>query len=374
MPSVLEVIEANLLHGRIVYEEAKAAGYSMTLNEEGRLDIADACAMVDHESMGGQNIFGCDSGGIFCNEHVTADRVQKLLRHIDNGGASNGIGLTQITYPPLIYEAEEMGGAHWPYIQCKVGFSLLYQMVEHLGYTYGIAAYNAGEGNAQLGIDNGYFGKIMVKREKWKELFATSDVEGYEARIFVTDATGWLVDKESGLYLAGPANADSELAMQGPWPYVQQLPIEPDGPPPPGPEEEWQWPSDLYAPLYDGNYVHEHPSRWDTMWRYDVEEVARYLVNEYNVSCNTYVDHPEGYWRDPDSIDVWGPGGRGDPIDYYTGQAVFDDIFNNGLPPWIDWVIWQSWMWTASGGWSWFSDDTSYVDMSHTRHSHWTFI
>lgn len=62
MATAEEIIDVNLNgHGHAVYEAAKGAGFEIALNEEGRLDLANACALVDHES-GGQNIFGCDWG------------------------------------------------------------------------------------------------------------------------------------------------------------------------------------------------------------------------------------------------------------------------------------------------------------------------
>jgi hypothetical protein len=50
-------------------------------------------------------------------------------------------------------------------------------------------------------------------------------------------------------------------------------------------------------------------------------------------------------------MDVWNSAGRGYAIDPGLGQTIFNDIFNNGQPPWIWWVIWQGQMWSAGGGW-----------------------
>ena len=176
---IIEIIDANLNgHGRVVYEAAKNAGFEIALNEEGRLDLADACALVDHESAGGQNIFGCDFGSTwtweppYCNVPVTAERVQALLSNIATGGGQNGVGLTQLTSVGFVHEAEQRGGAHLPEHQCSVGFEHLKSLVDDLGYMYGIAAYNAGAGNAALGISNGYYGKIQARRETWKQLLA----------------------------------------------------------------------------------------------------------------------------------------------------------------------------------------------------------
>jgi hypothetical protein len=103
---------------------------------------------------------------------VTADRVQALLENIDTGGGQNGVGLTQLTSVNLVLEAEQRGGAHLPKHQCSVGFEYLKSLVDDLGYVHGIAVYNSGPSNAQLGITNGYYGKVQARREKWKGLLA----------------------------------------------------------------------------------------------------------------------------------------------------------------------------------------------------------
>jgi len=184
MATAKEIMDTNLHgHGHVVYEAAKNANFEIALNEEGMLDLADACALVDHESAGGQNIFGCDFGDEFtfeppyCNVAVTAERVQALLSNIDVGGGQNGVGLTQLTSVEFVLEAEQRGGAHLPEHQCSVGFEHLKSLVDDLGYMHGIAAYNAGAGNPALGISNGYYGKIQAQREKWKELLAGTEIE-----------------------------------------------------------------------------------------------------------------------------------------------------------------------------------------------------
>jgi hypothetical protein len=104
-------------HGEVIVQEAERAG----------LDPALACALVEQETGDGSNIFGCDGRNFdtpeevpFCRVRVTAERVQVLLSHIKEHGfeASNCVGLTQLTYPPLIRQAEEMGGGrlrgYWP--------------------------------------------------------------------------------------------------------------------------------------------------------------------------------------------------------------------------------------------------------------------
>ena len=162
---VVELID-DLLdgHGEMIIEEARRA----------RLELALACALVQQESLG-RNIFGHDWGDRladrvpFAHLPVTKARVQVLLRHVNSGGASNGVGLTQLTYPPFIRKAEEMGGAHIPRNQCRVGFQLLASYVEKYSYKEALGAYNAGEPNRQEGIENGYAKELSDKHQEWKE-------------------------------------------------------------------------------------------------------------------------------------------------------------------------------------------------------------
>lgn len=126
-------------------------------------------------------------------------------------------------------------------------------------------------------------------------------------------------------------------------------------------------------------YAVRNPTRYS--WpgnRDDVNTLACWLVNNYNVSVNTYHHHPEEVWlrdgvsREYDSLDVWGPDGRGDPLDYDTGQEIFGVLFNDPNPPNIDWIIWQAVMYGAWNGWNgegFGTDDFSW----HYDHIHITY-
>lgn len=91
-------------------EEARAAG----------VPLSWAFALVEQES-GFRNVFGHDRGSILQGQRVTAKRVRRLLHHVDRGGISNGVGLTQLTWPPLLREADRNGGAHKPRVQLRYG-------------------------------------------------------------------------------------------------------------------------------------------------------------------------------------------------------------------------------------------------------------
>jgi hypothetical protein len=164
MSNAIPIIDEHLNgHGQVIVEEAERAG----------LDLDLACALVEQES-GGRNIFGadhreaCESPEMppFCHVRVTAERVGQLLLHIEEHGfgASNGIGLTQLTYPPLIRMAEEMGGAHRPRFQCRVGFTELRNLVERYGTRTGLGIYNGGPAHPNFA----YAWDVLEKRNEWR--------------------------------------------------------------------------------------------------------------------------------------------------------------------------------------------------------------
>src|ERR1700753_2249666 len=71
-----------------------------------------ALALVEQES-GFRNIFGADHGPQttvpWCHQPVTKERVQELIKYVEDGGISNGVGLTQLTSIGFIKQAEAEG-------------------------------------------------------------------------------------------------------------------------------------------------------------------------------------------------------------------------------------------------------------------------
>jgi len=125
------------------------------------------------------------------------------------------------------------------------------------------------------------------------------------------------------------------------------------------------------------------------VWRPDVEKRARWLVDNFNVTCMTFHDWPEerGFEvasTDPDgtvwyvmntSFNVWGPQGPGDPLDFTVGQQVFDTLWLEPNPPNIRWIIWQG---TQYGEWNkWqgepFDPGNSSL-MAHNDRLHVTYV
>jgi len=148
---------AGHFHGSAILAESKRESVPLAL----------ALALVEQES-GFRNIFGCDLGpksvAPWCHQHVTRVRVQALIAHVENGGTSNGVGLTQLTSIDFIRQAEAEGGAHKVGPQCRVGFRILHGLIERNGERVGIGAYNGGEGNPNLD----YAKSVLALRDQWQ--------------------------------------------------------------------------------------------------------------------------------------------------------------------------------------------------------------
>jgi hypothetical protein len=154
------------------------------------------------------------------------------------------------------------------------------------------------------------------------------------------------------------------------WHPGQRVPLSPPGfrPRPPKPS----------SPIYQ----ERHPTRYE--WREDVEQLVRRLYRVFSgpggphIHINTYHRHPAGpsgyydtiWCRDTAAFDVWGPDGRIDEIGFERGQRVFDYVFYDPRPPWIDWCIWRRWMWVRGSGWERFGTDPFSF---HDDHIHFTF-
>ena len=138
---------------RIVWE-ARRAGIPISL----------AFAVVEQES-GFQNVFGHDHGGMYPGLSVTKERVAGLIRALREHRGANGVGLTQLTWPPFVYAAERLGGAHLPKNQLRVGFGHLSDLIRHYGTRDGLAAYNAGGPHNRMGQH--YARLVLDKRDKW---------------------------------------------------------------------------------------------------------------------------------------------------------------------------------------------------------------
>lgn len=335
-------------HGRVIAEEAASEGLP--------LDVA--CGLVEQES-NGCNVFGCDHGDTggrppYCGEDVTKERVATLRAH----ALANGVGLTQLTYDPFVGLADDEGGAHLPRFQCRIGFRLLKQYFDLYPYEEALGAYNAGEGDRWLGISNGYAGELATKIGGWTPYVGSEAVESSDENAdehptlwLYTDERGWEREWYTGKYIRTKEKS-FEFASDGEgWQYVPGF----EGLKKPA----WSWPVANTPPKPNSPWYAERcPTRYS--WpgnRNDIDAWARWLVDNYNVSVNTYHRHPEevflrtGVSREFDSYDVWGPGGRGDPLGPTLGDQLFSLVFNDLNPPNIEWIIYERVMYGAWNGW-----------------------
>jgi hypothetical protein len=173
------------------------------------------------------------------------------------------------------------------------------------------------------------------------------------------DDAGWAVS-EDGLYLKTEPNATLYTDSAG-WLYK---PVEA------GMVSTWEWPAAWDEPTA-GNYIDRHPTRYT--WREDVEAWARYLVGDFDVWVNTYYDHPEGYDRTYDSFDIWGPEGRGDPVDMELCDYLVDVLYHDPEPPHIEWYIWRRYIYGAWNNWYGEPFGDGSVFTNHEDHAHFTY-
>ncbi|MGH3144267.1 MAG: hypothetical protein ACRDTR_00520 [Rubrobacter sp.] len=130
----------------------------------------------------------------------------------------------------------------------------------------------------------------------------------------------------------------------------------------------------------DGNpnhpYVHNHPTNY--IWRWDIERLTARLVNMdpfyRRIWVNTYFRHPPVSPRDRTSFDVWGFGGRGDPLDVELGWQVRKLLFNDPHLPYIDWIIWQGRWWKDGFGPGPSPPGPPGSDPKHLTHLHVTYL
>lgn len=158
---------------------ARRAGakYSLRIILEARrtgIPLSLAFALVETES-GFRNIFGADRGSILKHEKVTKKKVDRLLRFVAAGGPSNGVGLTQLTYPPFIKQANAAGGAHLPKYQLRVGFGALRDKIARHGGRVrpALAMYNAGRADSPVGLS--YADKVVAKQRRWHQVLVKGD-------------------------------------------------------------------------------------------------------------------------------------------------------------------------------------------------------
>jgi hypothetical protein len=110
---------------------------------DGLLPVSLGLALQEQES-GGRNIFGADTSAPFAHLPVTQARVMALVKHVRNGGKSNGVGPLQLTFIGFIDEANRDGGAWTPAVNIATGLGIVAGHIKQHGVRGGLATYNAG--------------------------------------------------------------------------------------------------------------------------------------------------------------------------------------------------------------------------------------
>jgi peptidoglycan hydrolase-like protein with peptidoglycan-binding domain len=153
---VVERLRAGgILAPRMVIEEAKRAGL--------RLDYA--CAMLQKESNGGQNVFGHDKTIFIGAGQVTKAKYldYKRKRVASGNKLMQGIGPAQLTYWSLQDRADAQGGCWKPRINMRVGFKHLADHINRYGESDGARRYN-GVGDAAVL----YSKDLLAKAAQWR--------------------------------------------------------------------------------------------------------------------------------------------------------------------------------------------------------------
>lgn len=143
-------------HALWIIREARAEG----------VPLSWAFALVEQET-NFRHIFGGDHGVLrnakdapFFRVPVTRARVQALIRWVNGGNASNGVGLTQLTSIGYINRAEQAGGAHKVRVNLRIGFRVLREKAGG-HYTDNAWKYNGSPA---------YQAQIEAKRNRWAQI------------------------------------------------------------------------------------------------------------------------------------------------------------------------------------------------------------
>ena len=146
-----------ILAPRMVIQEAKRAGL--------RLDYA--CAMLQKESNGGENVFGHDATIFVGAGQVTKAKYldYKRRRMASGNRLMQGVGPTQLTYYTLQDRADAQGGCWKPRINMRVGFKHLADHIQAHGESDGARRYN-GTGPAAVA----YSKDLLARAAKWREV------------------------------------------------------------------------------------------------------------------------------------------------------------------------------------------------------------
>jgi len=122
-----------------------------------------ACAFLEQESAGGENVFGHDPSIFSGAGRVTKAKYLRYRAERKRTGKMQGVGPLQLTYWSFQDAADRLGGCWKPYNNCLVGFKLIasYWMLGTNGWITVGERYN---GSRAYGL------QINNRINKWKRL------------------------------------------------------------------------------------------------------------------------------------------------------------------------------------------------------------
>lgn len=135
----------------ITYQEAKKLG----------LPLPVACAVLEQESNGGQNVFGHD-GTIFIGAGtVTKAKYLAYKKLRDTVKKYQGVGCMQLTWGGYQDEADAIGGCWVPRFNIRIGFQILAKAKPGKTWQEVFTEYN---GSATYGV------QVSTKVQKWAKI------------------------------------------------------------------------------------------------------------------------------------------------------------------------------------------------------------
>jgi hypothetical protein len=157
MPTTAQAInEGGGRYGRLIIAAANRAGLPLPL----------ACALVEQESSF-RNVFGNDGvANPIKGVRVNRERFLRYRAFREQGLGAQGVGVTQLTFPPFQDRADALGGCWKVRHQLRVGFDVLAGLIAQHGVRGGLAAYNAGTPTSLDGLK--YAGKVLAREAQWK--------------------------------------------------------------------------------------------------------------------------------------------------------------------------------------------------------------
>ncbi len=131
--------------------------------EDAGIPYAVACAFLEQESAGGQNIFGNDPGNYSGAGAVTEAKYADYKRRRQAGEGMQGVGPMQLTYWSLQDGADALGGCWRPRYNMLYAFRLLAQYHRTHGNWHAAAYQYNGSGDAAAV----YADEVTAKITKW---------------------------------------------------------------------------------------------------------------------------------------------------------------------------------------------------------------